>query len=59
VKGDYYVRHDIGTKDDLAHRWEHMRKLLAPNAKSSPIPLSVAPPEAPPSSAGTPDQVIG
>ncbi|HYB78405.1 MAG TPA: phosphoribosylamine--glycine ligase [Thermoplasmata archaeon] len=59
VKGDYYVRHDIGTKEDLARRWEHMRKLLAPNAKPSPIPLSVAPPEAPPSSAGTPDQVIG
>ena len=59
VKGDYYVRHDIGTKEDLARRWEHMRKLLAPAAKSSPIPLSVAPPEAPPSSAGTAEQVIG
>jgi len=59
VKGDYYVRHDIGTKEDLSRRWEHMRKLLAPNAKPSPIPLSVAPPEAPPSSAAAPDQVIG
>jgi len=59
VQGDYYVRHDIGTKEDLARRWEHMRKLLAPNSKPSPIPLSVAPPEAPPSSAGTPDQLIG
>jgi len=59
VKGDYYVRHDIGTKEDLSRRWEHMRKLLAPNAKPSPIPLSVAPPEAPPSSAGAPDQLIG
>jgi len=59
VKGDYFVRHDIGTKEDLARRWEHMRKLLAPNAKPSPIPLSVAPPEALPSSAGTSDQVIG
>ena len=59
VKGDFYVRHDIGTKEDLARRWEHMRKILAPNAKSSPIPLSVAPPEAPPSSAGTSDQLIG
>jgi phosphoribosylamine--glycine ligase len=59
VKGDYFVRHDIGTKEDLSRRWEHMRKLLAPNAKPSPIPLSVAPPEAPPSSAGTADQVIG
>ena len=59
VNGEYYVRHDIGTKEDLARRWEHMRKLLAPNAKSSPLPLSVAPPEAPPSSAGTSEQVIG
>jgi phosphoribosylamine---glycine ligase len=59
VKGEYYLRHDIGTKEDLARRWEHMRKILAPNAKASPIPLSVAPPEAPPSSAGSPEQVIG
>lgn len=59
VQGKYYVRHDIGTKEDLARRWEHMRKILAPNAKPSPIPLSVAPPEAPPSSAGSPEQVIG
>ncbi|HLN51598.1 MAG TPA: phosphoribosylamine--glycine ligase [Thermoplasmata archaeon] len=59
VKGEYYVRHDIGTKEDLARRWEHMRKILAPTAKSSPIPLSVARPEAPPSSAGSPEQVIG
>lgn len=59
VKGDYYVRHDIGTKEDLARRWEHMRTLLAPGAKASPIPLSVAPPTASPSSAGSPEQVIG
>ena len=59
VKGDYYVRHDIGTKEDLARRVEHIRKLRVPNAKPSPIPLSVAPADAPPSSAGTPDQVIG
>jgi len=59
VKGDYFVRHDIGTKEDLSRRTEHMRKLLAPNAKASPIPLSVAPPDAPPSSAAGPDQVIG
>jgi phosphoribosylamine---glycine ligase len=59
VKGEYYVRHDIGTKEDLARRWEHMRKILAPNAKASPIPLSVAPPSAPPSSAGSAEQVIG
>ena len=59
VQGDYYVRHDIGTKDDLARRWEHMRKLLAPDAKASPIPLSVAPASSPPSSAGSPEQLIG
>jgi len=59
VRGDYYVRHDIGTKEDLARRWEHMRKILAPEAKPSPLPLSVAPPDAPPSSAGSPEQVIG
>ena len=59
ITGDYFVRHDIGTKEDLARRTEHMRKLLAPSAKASPIPLSVAPPDAPPSSAGGPDQVIG
>jgi hypothetical protein len=59
VQGDYYVRHDIGTKEDLARRWEHLRRLRAPNAKASPIPLSVAPADAPPSSAAGPDQVIG
>ncbi|MGA8711130.1 MAG: phosphoribosylamine--glycine ligase [Thermoplasmata archaeon] len=59
VQGEYYVRHDIGTKEDLARRWEHMRKILAPNAKASPLPLSVAPAAAPPSSAGSPEQVIG
>ncbi|HTT45708.1 MAG TPA: phosphoribosylamine--glycine ligase [Thermoplasmata archaeon] len=59
VRGEYSVRHDIGTKEDLSRRTEHMRKILAPNAKGSPIPLSVAPPDAPPSSAATPDQVIG
>jgi phosphoribosylamine--glycine ligase len=59
VQGEYYVRHDIGTKEDLSRRWEHVRKLLAPTAKASPIPLSVASAEAPPSSAGSPDQVIG
>ncbi len=59
VKGEYYVRHDIGTKEDLARRWEHIRRLRAPNAKPSPLPLSVAPPDAPPSSAATPDLEIG
>ena len=59
VKGDYYVRHDIGTQEDLARRWEHLRTLRSPNAKPSPLPLSVAPPDAPPSSAGEPEQLIG
>ncbi len=59
VRGDYYVRHDIGTPTDLARRWEHMRHLLAPSAKPSPLPLSVAPPEAPPSSAGPAELLLG
>jgi phosphoribosylamine---glycine ligase len=59
VQGDYYVRHDIGTKEDLTRRWEHMRQLRAPGAKPSPIPLSVAPPDHPPSSAGPPEQLLG
>jgi phosphoribosylamine---glycine ligase len=59
VRGDYYLRHDIGTKEDLTRRTEHMRTLLAPTAKPSPIPLSVAPPAAPPSSAAPADRLIG
>jgi len=59
VRGDYYLRHDIGTKEDLARRVEHLRQLLAPGAKPSPLPLSVAAASAPPSSAGTSDQLIG
>ena len=59
VRGDYYVRHDIGTKEDLARRVEHLRQLRAPGAKPSPLPLSVAPPAAPPSSAGAADQLLG
>jgi phosphoribosylamine--glycine ligase len=58
VAGDFYVRHDIATKDDLAKRTEHVRGLFVPGAKASPLPLSVAPPEAPPSSAAGPDQVL-
>jgi len=50
VHGEYYVRHDIGSKEDLARRTEHMRQLLVPGAKPSPLPLSVAAPDAPPSS---------
>jgi|SRR5580658_33460 phosphoribosylamine---glycine ligase len=59
VHGDYYVRHDIGTKEDLTRRVEHMRQLLAPGAKSSPLPLSVSAPSATPSSAGTAEQLLG
>jgi phosphoribosylamine---glycine ligase len=59
VKGAYYVRHDIGTKEDLARRTEHIRQLLAPGAKASPLPLSVAPPDAPPSSSASPEEMIG
>ncbi|HTT74119.1 MAG TPA: phosphoribosylamine--glycine ligase [Thermoplasmata archaeon] len=58
VRGDFYLRHDIGTKDDLARRWEHIRQLRAPGAKPSPLPLSVAPPDAPPSSAAPPDRLV-
>lgn len=58
VRGDFYVRRDIGTKEDLARRTEHIRTLLAPGAKPSPLPLSVAPANAPPSSAGTEAQVL-
>jgi phosphoribosylamine--glycine ligase len=58
VKGEYYVRRDIGTKADLARRVEHARRLLVPGAKPSPLPLSVAPPDAAPSSAGTAEQVL-
>lgn len=59
VHGDYAVRHDIGSKDDLARRVEHMRQLFAPGAKASPLPLSVAAPNAPPSSAAPAEQRVG
>jgi phosphoribosylamine---glycine ligase len=59
VKGNFYVRHDIGTKEDLARRTEHMRTLFSPGAKPSPIPLSVAAPAAAPSSAASADELIG
>ncbi len=59
IRGDFYVRHDIGTKQDLQRHVEHMRQLLAPGAKPSPLPLSVAPAAAPPSSSGSPDQRLG
>jgi phosphoribosylamine---glycine ligase len=58
AKGAYYVRHDIGSKDDVAARLEHMRKLFAPNAKPSPLPLSVAPAGAAPESHGVTSQIL-
>ncbi len=59
VSGSFYVRHDIGTAADLERRRERMRQLLAPGARASPLPLSVAAPDAPPSSAGPPEQLAG
>jgi phosphoribosylamine--glycine ligase len=58
VRGEYGLRHDIGSKADLAQRTERMRRLYSPGAKASPLPLSVAPPDAPPSSAAGPSQVM-
>ncbi|MGA7923877.1 MAG: phosphoribosylamine--glycine ligase [Thermoplasmata archaeon] len=58
VTGEYYLRHDIGSKTDLEARLEHMRKVLSPSAKPSPLPLSVASPDAPPSSAAPPSMLL-
>jgi phosphoribosylamine--glycine ligase len=58
VKGSYYVRHDLGSKEDVAARMEHMRNVFSPSAKPSPLPLSVAAPDAPPASHGTPTQIL-
>lgn len=57
VRGTYVVRHDIGTAPDLAKRTEHVRTLLAPGTKPSPLPLSVAPATASPSSAAPPEML--
>jgi phosphoribosylamine---glycine ligase len=59
VQGEFYCRRDIGTKADLDQRTEHMRTLFVPGAKPSPLPLSVAAPDAPISSAAGPAEVIG
>ncbi|HTT46337.1 MAG TPA: hypothetical protein VMH38_10100, partial [Thermoplasmata archaeon] len=59
VRGDFYVRRDIGTQEDITRRWEHMRQLLEPGAQASPLPLSVAAPGAPASSSGPPEQLTG
>ena len=56
VRGSYYVRHDIGTREDLVARTEHVRRLLLPGAAPSPIPLSVAAPGSPVSSAAPEEQ---
>jgi phosphoribosylamine--glycine ligase len=58
VRGTYYLRHDIATKADLSARVEHLRRLRVPGAKASPLPLSVAAADAPPSSAATSAQVM-
>jgi phosphoribosylamine--glycine ligase len=58
VRGTYHVRHDIGSKADLSARTEHVRRLTVPGAKSSPLPLSVAAPDALPSSAGDASQIL-
>ncbi len=57
VRGDFYVRHDIGTAENLTRHIEHMRQLLAPGAKPSPLPLSVAAPDAAPSSAAAAERL--
>jgi phosphoribosylamine---glycine ligase len=58
LKGPFYLRHDIGSTEDVSARVEHMRRLFAPGAKPSPLPLSVAPPDAPPESHGTANQIL-
>jgi len=58
VKGDYEVRHDIASKADLTMRLERMRKLFIPGARASPLPLSVAAPDAPPRSHGVAAQLL-
>lgn len=58
VKGASYVRHDIGSTEDVQARVDQMRRLLSPGAKPSPLPLSVAAADAPPESHGTPTQVL-
>lgn len=59
VRGDFYVRHDLATKADLVARTEHVRRLTVPGAKPSPLPLSVAAADAPPSSAAPPSMIPG
>ncbi|HEV2427763.1 MAG TPA: hypothetical protein VGS61_06055, partial [Acidimicrobiales bacterium] len=58
LKGPFYARHDIASREDLTRRTEHMRQLLSPGAKASPLPLSVAAPTAPAASHAGPEQLI-
>ncbi|MCI4345609.1 MAG: phosphoribosylamine--glycine ligase [Thermoplasmata archaeon] len=58
LKGPFYVRHDIATREDLTRRVEHMRQLLSPGARPSPLPLSVAAPTAPATSHASAAQVV-
>ncbi len=59
VQGEFTWRRDIGSRADMARRTERMRALLVPGSKPSPLPLSVAAPDAPISSAGTAAEVLG
>jgi phosphoribosylamine--glycine ligase len=58
VRGPFVVRHDIGTKEDVAQRTQHVRTLIAPGTKPSPLPLSVLPAAAAPSSAAAPEMLL-
>jgi phosphoribosylamine---glycine ligase len=58
LKGPFYLRHDIATREDLTRRVEHMRQLLSPGARASPLPLSVAAPTAPATSHANAAQVV-
>lgn len=58
AQGPSCVRHDIGSKEDVAARVDHMRKLFVPDAKPSPLPLSVAGAGAAPESHGAPTQIL-
>ncbi|MCI4337988.1 MAG: phosphoribosylamine--glycine ligase [Thermoplasmata archaeon] len=58
LTGPFYARHDIASREDLTARVEHMRQLLSPGAKASPLPLSVAAPTAPAASHAKVGQLI-
>ena len=58
IAGDFRVRHDIASKEDLARRVEKMRRLFVPGAKASPLPLSVSPPDAAPQSHAVAEQLL-